>query len=216
VPFSTGITTRTVTVTENTPPAGWVLTGIVCTNGLGAAVGTVTLPSVSITAAPGDTFNCNFTNQRLPRVTIVKQSIGTTGTFNFSGGTNGLPANLSLDTASANPATSSVYQLTAFNTATAITETIPVNYTLTSAICVDGGGSAVSTTLVGGTLTIASGAIVGGANLTCTFVNTRQPGHHLLHGWHQQPRPRVGGEHCQRGRRRHRRHRARRPDADLQ
>jgi uncharacterized repeat protein (TIGR01451 family) len=174
VPFASGVPTRTVTITENAPPSGWVLTGIACTNGLGDPVGSVALPSVTITAAPGDTFNCNFTNQRLPLVTIVKQSIGGTDAFAFTGGTNGLPAALTLDTTAANPQTSTTYQLAAFNTATSLTETIPANYELTSAVCVDGSGTPVGTTLVGGTITIAAAAVVGGANLTCTFTNTRK------------------------------------------
>ena len=107
-------------------------------------------------------------------MTIRKQTIGTTGVATFSGGTNGLPASLTLDTSGANPVSSSVFQLTAFNTATSITEIVPVNFSLTSATCVDGSGTSISTTLTGGTLTIPAAAVVGGANLTCTFVNARQ------------------------------------------
>ena len=174
VVFASGVATRTVTITEPAPPPGWVLTGINCTDGTGAAVGTVTLPSVTITAAPGQTYNCNVTNQRLPRVTVVKQSIGGTGPFTFTGGTNGLPASLTLDTTAANPQASTPYQVTALGAATAITETVPAAYTLTSATCVTAGGTPVSTSLAGGTLTIGGTAIVGGGDLTCTFVNTRR------------------------------------------
>ena len=164
-----------MTITEDNPPNGWVLRSIVCTNATGATVGTVTLPSVTVTVGPTDTLSCNFTNERLPQiVAIQKQSVGTTGTFQLVNGTNGLPANLTLDTAIANPASSGTFELNAFNTPTSITETIPPFYLLTSATCVDGSGTAVATTLSGGTLTIDASAVVGGANLTCRFVNTRQ------------------------------------------
>ena len=174
VPFDVSNPSRTVTVSENTPPTGWVLTSIACVNGLGVAVGTVVLPTVTIVATPGESFNCRFNNARLPRVTIVKRSVNGTGTFNFTGGTNGLPATLALDTSAANPALSTTYDLLALATDTSISETIPSNYVLTSAVCTDGGGTPVSTTLAAGTVTIAAAAVIGGLNLTCTFTNTRK------------------------------------------
>ena len=174
VPFATGVTTRTVTITESTLPAGWVPTGITCTNAAGTTIGTVALPAVTLSVVPGDVLSCNVTNQRLPRVTIRKQTIGPAGSFSFTGGTNGLPASLTLDTTAANPASSAAYQLAALNTATSITETALANYTLTSATCVNGSGTAVSTSLSGSTLTIAPSAVVGGGDLTCTFVNSRR------------------------------------------
>ncbi|MBI4884975.1 MAG: hypothetical protein HY826_13070, partial [Actinobacteria bacterium] len=175
VPFDLVNLTRTVTITEDAPPVGWILTGIACTDGSGAPFGTPDLPSASVTftAAPGDEVSCRFTNEKLPTVVIRKESIGGTDTFDFSGGTNGLPANLTLDTGVANPASSAVYTLTALNAPTSITETILTNYTLTSAICVDESSTPVSTNLLGGELTIDPSAVVGGADLICTFTNTR-------------------------------------------
>ena len=120
-----------------------------------------------------------------------------------------------------------MFELNAFNTATSITETIPTNYALTSATCVDGGGTPIGTTLVGGTLTIAAGAVVGGANLTCTFVNTRKSaqvrvdkrwlgavGNNAVTitstGGTNNPSLVAVANTADRGRRRHRRHRVRR------
>ena len=174
VPFLSGVASRTLTITQSTPPPGWVLRSVVCTDSGGAPVGTVVLPSVTVTLTPVDTVSCNFTNDRLARVTIVEQSIGTTAAFGFTGGTNGLPASFSLDTSATNPASSMVFELPAFGTATSITQTVPANYTLTSVTCVDGSGTTVSSALVGSRLTIDPAAIVGGADLTCRFVNTRQ------------------------------------------
>ncbi len=166
-----------------TVPAGWQLTSASCTDsnsaltGNPASFGTVTGSSLTIAAAnvrAGAAITCTFTNAKLPTVVIRKQSVGGTGTFTFGSGTNGLPASLLLDTASANPSSSTAYTLTSLNTATSITETIPSNYNLTSATCVDASSSTVATTLSGGQLTIAAAAVVGGANITCTFTNTRK------------------------------------------
>jgi uncharacterized repeat protein (TIGR01451 family)/LPXTG-motif cell wall-anchored protein len=151
-----------------------VLSGIVCTNGSGASVGTVTGSSVTLTFTPVDAVTCNYTNELLPRVTLRKQSNGTAGSFQFTGGTNGLPSNLVLDTSVANPATSATYQLNALNTATSIAEVVPPNFRLDGATCVDASGTAVPSSLSGGTLTIAASATTGGAQLTCIFVDTRR------------------------------------------
>jgi uncharacterized repeat protein (TIGR01451 family) len=176
VSFGTATPTRTITITEDQPPVGWVLTAIACTNASAAPVGVVDLPtrSATFTANPGDAISCRFTNEKLPTVVIRKQSLGGTDTFSFSGGTNGLPPSVSLNTGNSNPISSSAITLTALNVATSITETIPTNYTLTSAVCVDESAATVSTSLAGGTLTINPSAVVGGADLTCTFTNTRK------------------------------------------
>lgn len=169
--------TRDLVITEDPVPLGWVLTAIACTDGAGAPVGTVDIPnrSVAFTAVPGEEVSCRFTNEKLPVVTAIRKvSIGGTGTFDFTDGTNGLPANLTLDTGAANPASAGPFMLGAFNTPTSITEVIPTNYTLTSAVCVDGSSSPVLTTLVGGVLTIDPSEVVGGVEFICTFTNTRK------------------------------------------
>ncbi len=176
VPFNSGTTSRNITITENALSAGWVLTAIQCTDSSAAPIGTpdVGTQSVALTVTPGNKVSCLFTNQKLPTVVIRTQSIGGTGPFSYTGGTNGLPANLTLNTGTANPDSSSVYTLGALNTSAAITETIPTNYKLLSAVCVDESGTPVSTSLVGGKLTINPSAVVGGADLICTFVNQRK------------------------------------------
>lgn len=175
VPFDAVTNSRDITITEDPLAAGWVLTAIACTDGLGDPIGTPDLgtSSVTLTATPGAALSCRFTNERLPTVVIRTQSIGGTGPFDYSAGTNGLPSNLTLNTSSANPDSSGVYTLTALNTSTSITQTIPTNYNLMSATCVDESNTPVQAQLVGGVLTIASSEIVGGADLVCTFVNQR-------------------------------------------
>ena len=167
---NTTVAANTAVTVSETGAGGTSLANYVttysCTGGISGS-GT----SVSITPTPGQAINCTFTNSRLATVTIVKQSNGSTGSFSFTGGTNGLPATLNLDTGTGNPKSSSAYAVTALNTATAITETVPAGWTLNAAAtsCTD--GSSTFGALVGGTLTIPAGNIAAGKNITCTFVN---------------------------------------------
>ncbi len=175
VRFPTLVTSRLLDIAE-TVPAGYVLTAVECS----ATSGSISVVSSNLTAGtarasvtPGTTGSCKFTNDKRPTVTIRKQTTNGTGSFSFSGGTNGLGPSFNLDTTPANPASSSVFTLTAPNTATSITETLPTDWQLTAVTCVDGSGATVSAPgwLVGGTLTIPGASLPGGANLTCTYVN---------------------------------------------
>lgn len=112
---------------------------------------------------------CTITNQRLPTITVSKQSNGGTGSFSFSG-TNGIDS-FSLDTTAANPQISATYPVTAASTETVITEALPSGWSLSSASCTD--GTTVFGTLSGGTLTIPATALGFGKNLACTFTNNR-------------------------------------------
>gem|GEM_PF-1911776 len=117
-------------------------------------------------------------NSTVPACVILrKQSVSGTESFDFTGGTNGLPASLTLSTAGANPAIADGVHLSQFNTPTSITETIPAGWALSSVGCTNAANTAVAVTsnLSTGQLTIPAGAIVSGAQLTCTFTNTRRP-----------------------------------------
>lgn len=111
-------------------------------------------------------------------LTVQTTSIGGVGTFGFTG-TNGLPASVTniTTTASNTPATTAALRnvaFTSYNTATSITQaSLPAGYTLTSASCVDDNNALIAgVTLLGNTLTIPASAVVLGANITCTFVNS--------------------------------------------
>jgi uncharacterized repeat protein (TIGR01451 family) len=115
-------------------------------------------------------------NATVPACVIVrKQSVGDTGSFSFTGGTNGLPSTLTLDTTTANPRAATGVFLSQFNTDTGIREVIPSGYTLSSIGCTNAGGTTVPVTAntTTGQLTIPGSQIVAGAQLTCTFTNTR-------------------------------------------
>jgi uncharacterized repeat protein (TIGR01451 family) len=108
-------------------------------------------------------------------VAIRKQSIGGTGSFSFTNGTNGLPSSLTLNTTTTNPATSAGY-LTQLNADTSIREVVPSGYVLSSIGCTNANGSSVpvTTDLNTGQLTIPGSEVVAGAELTCTFTNARR------------------------------------------
>ncbi len=113
-------------------------------------------------------------------LTVRKTSVGAVGSFDFTGGTNGLPASLSLTTASPDtPVSSAAYVLTHYansSATTSITETIPSGWDLTGIACVDAASNPVpgiATNLTTGQLTIPAAQVTSGAELTCTFTNTR-------------------------------------------
>jgi hypothetical protein len=76
-------------ITENGPPAGFQLTGIVCEdqnqNPVGSfdlGAGTATVPNINV----GDNITCTYTNQPLPKVTVLKATSpqGATLRFDFT------------------------------------------------------------------------------------------------------------------------------------
>ncbi len=177
VRFDRLVTSRAIDIAE-VIPAGYVLTAVECT----ATTGSITVISSNLaagtaraTVTPGTKGSCRFTNDKRPTVTIVKQTTNGTGSFAFSGGTNGLGPTFTLDTTAANPAASAVFTITAPNTATSITETLPADWMITGVTCTNPAGSVVSAAswLVGGTLTIPAASLPGGAVLTCTYVNDK-------------------------------------------
>ncbi len=130
----------------------------------------VTLAAANVRA--GAVITCAIINGKRPTVQIVKQSVGGSGSFSFSG-TNGI-GTVTLNTASGNPASSAILTLTTAATATTITETVPSGWTLASGTCTGmaGGGTA---TLAGNVLTLNAAATAATANIVCTFTNNKIP-----------------------------------------
>lgn len=116
-------------------------------------------------------------NATIPACVVMrKQSVGGVGSFNFTGGTNGLPSSLTLTTAVANtPVASPAYTLSGFNTNTGIQETIPSGWAMSGASCVNASNASVpvSVNTSTGQITIPGAQITAGAQLTCTVTNTR-------------------------------------------
>ncbi|MBN8501924.1 MAG: DUF11 domain-containing protein [Sphingomonadales bacterium] len=112
------------------------------------------------------------------RIAVSKQSTYGTGTFAFSG-TNGLGPT-SLDTNAANPATSSYFDVVNHAQPLTITETVPSDYVLTGASCVDQSGVAVTASLASNVLTIPAANYRANQNIICTFANRRTPATDLV------------------------------------
>ncbi len=167
----------TTTITE-TAVAGYATTDITCT-GLGSggtaapnlAAGSVTLDASATIG--GSAINCTFTNTKKPTLTLTKTSNGGVGGFAFTGN-NGF-ANQTITTATAGTAVTGATQtLTAASIATTITEAIPANYFISSISCTGlGSGGTASPTLSSGTVVLNAAAVAPGANITCTYVNTK-------------------------------------------
>lgn len=167
---------RTVNITE-TVPAGYQLTSISCSATTGTLITNSTnlaTATVNITAVPGTVGNCVFVNLRKPTITVAKLSVGGTANFAFSGGSNGLPASLNLDTAVSNPRSSTAFAVADATQPASLSETVPSGWLLTGWSCVTGGGTEVAAGTTA-TMTVPASAIDDGNDLTCTFSNSKQP-----------------------------------------
>jgi LPXTG-motif cell wall-anchored protein len=128
-----------------TEMAGWDLTDVTCSDGS-------TPDSIQLSA--GETVTCTFTNTKRGSITIVKNTVGGDGTFNFTGnvGVTSLSTSGGTASQSANNLVPGSYN---------IAETVPTGWDLTSATCDDGSTpSAIS--------------LSAGEDVTCTFTNTKR------------------------------------------
>jgi hypothetical protein len=132
-------------VTE-TVPAGWILTGATCSDG--------SQPG-AIEVDWGEVVTCTFTNTQQSQITVVKNTVDGNGTFNFVGSL-GAFALTTQGTAEGGTAQTTFGDLTPGTYA--ITETVPLLWSLESATCSD--GSPVNAI-----------ALDPGESVTCTFVN---------------------------------------------
>ncbi|KRA45023.1 DUF11 domain-containing protein [Pseudoxanthomonas sp. Root630] len=109
-------------------------------------------------------------------VVLRKQTVDGYGSFDFTGGTNGLPSSLTRTTTLANnPSVGAAYGLTYFNTDTRITESIPSGWRMTGAACVNASSATVPGVTYNpatGLVTVPAAQITSGAQLTCTVTNT--------------------------------------------
>jgi len=131
---------------SETVPAGWTQTGATCTTGSAAAV----------TVLPGATTTCTFTNALPASIKVVKNAVGGDGTFAFTSnfGLTSLTTiggTASQTFSNLNPSSGGFYS---------VSETVPANWTQTSASCTNGTPAAV--------------IVAPGAMTTCTFTNTQQ------------------------------------------
>jgi uncharacterized repeat protein (TIGR01451 family) len=108
-------------------------------------------------------------------ITLTETSIGGVSDFSFNGD-NGFGPDIITTATSGVGVAGVVKTLAVVATPTTITQTIPLNYTLTAASCsgLGAGGTAIPD-LVAGTITLNAAATVGGTNIACSFTNTKIP-----------------------------------------
>jgi Prealbumin-like fold domain len=151
----------THTIAE-TVPAGWSLASASCNDGSSVTVGNAIN---NIVLAPAATVTCTFTNIKLARLTIVNNTVGGNRTFPFKSSFSGFLGVGDFNLATIGTLTSGTRSRTFSNLVIGtykVTETVPAGWTLTSATCSTGGDPRVGVNLV------------PGANVTCTFNNTKQ------------------------------------------
>lgn len=170
------VSSNNVTGTVGTFPSGGSvqiqITGTISPGTTGSLSNFATISPPSGTNDPNSADNTSATinTTLLPTLTIVKTSSGGTGSFSFTGGTNGLPSNLTLNTGSANPATSPTYTVTNLTTAANLTETVPAGWQLQGWECKTSGGVSVASGTTP-SMSISASTLQLSSHLTCTFTN---------------------------------------------
>lgn len=173
--------TTTVTINENSLPAGWSLVGATCVNAASATVGSLSGSTYTITGAEiaaSIAFTCTFTNNRLPILRLQKAlpsgRFVATDQFTLTVTGTGGPATVTTTGAGAvangvatlNPgAVGAVYTFTETGASGANLANYSTTYACTNTLS---GGQTPS-----GSGTTFNVTAVAGDDLTCTFTNTR-------------------------------------------
>ena len=155
-PLSTGTYTATETV-----PTGWTLAAPVCvfTGTTDPADFTTTTNGVSVDLATGENVTCTFTNTKNSSVTIIKDAVPNDAqNFAFTSDIANCTA-FSLDDDSDNTLSNTKVCPVAAGTYS-VSETVPADWTQTSATCDDGSP-------------VTAIDVAAGENVTCTFTNTK-------------------------------------------
>jgi hypothetical protein len=144
-PNSQTLVAGTYSVSE-TVPAGWDQTSATCSDGS---------PINAISLQAGETVTCTFTNTKRGSITVVKNTVGGNGTFNFTSnfGVSQLTTVGGTASQTANNLVPGTYS---------VSETVPAGWDLTSATCSDGSNP-------------SSIGLSAGESVTCTFTNTKRP-----------------------------------------
>ena len=114
---------------DETPQEGWTLNSATCTNG-----DDPTTVGGGVTLAPGDNVTCTFQNAPLNTVTIIKQTIGGDGSFDFVGDS---PFG-AFSIATSDNMGSQGFDMQIPAGSYAVTETVPAGWDLTAITCADG------------------------------------------------------------------------------
>lgn len=147
-------------------PSGYTAESWGCTSG--------TLTGANLVLSVGQTATCTINNIKLPTVTIRKISNGGMGAFDFTG-SNGIPTQTITTTTVGGTFSGSASLLTAHDTITTMTETMPATFWQIETTACTGMGTGGTATLAGNVLTLNALATAAGRNIICTFTNRRRP-----------------------------------------
>lgn len=147
--YNAEILPGTYVVTENSVP-GWKPDGTTCDMG-------ETVDNIDV--GPGETVTCKFTNEKLAKITVVKNAIGGDATFDFMTTGVGFGPSAQLTTV-AGTASEAFANLDPDLTYTIAETSVPAGWAMTNAICDNGDP-------------INNITPNAGEEITCTFTNNK-------------------------------------------
>jgi uncharacterized repeat protein (TIGR01451 family) len=123
-------------------------------------------------------------------ITLKKKSVGGVSGFVFNG-TNGFGAAETITTTTQGTfVTGATHILTNANTATTVTETIPIGYALTGVVCTGMGTGTATPNLATGAVALNAAALAPGNNVVCEFANALStPSHSITKTQSSGPNP---------------------------
>ncbi|WP_408952307.1 DUF6923 family protein [Lysobacter sp. Hz 25] len=154
----------------------YLLTVTVPANFTGALSNTATVTAGTGTSEANTANNqATDSDTSVSRLTISKISLGGVGAFNFTG-TNGVVAQTLTTTVAGTPVSGVIQTLTTVGVATTITEAAVAGYAVTDITCTGlASGGTATADLANRNVVLDAAATAAGANITCTFTNSRQP-----------------------------------------
>ncbi|MDT4942053.1 MAG: trimeric autotransporter adhesin [Pseudonocardiales bacterium] len=157
----------TYTSSESDPTPAFDLTGISCDDGASTTPSTTAGSTATFKLDPGETITCTFTNTKRGTIIVKKATVpvGAAGSFGFTGDASG---------SIGDGGTITVNNLVPGTYTSAETDPTPT-FDLTAISCNDSASANVSSGVVG--TRTATFKLDPGETVTCTFTNTRRPGH---------------------------------------
>ncbi|HSN01709.1 MAG TPA: hypothetical protein VLS52_11930, partial [Rudaea sp.] len=156
----TGLNAGTYSISEAVP-AGWDLTNLTCVDPTSDTTVSLANATATIALAAGENVSCTYTDTKRGSITVVKNTVGGDGTFDFGG-----PAGAFQILTSGG--TGQVVLTNLIPGSYSVSESVPTGWDLTNLACIDPSGG---TTTAGSTASIG---LAAGENVTCTFTDTRR------------------------------------------
>lgn len=154
----------------------YLLTVTVPANFTGALSNTATVTAGAGTSEANTANNqATDSDTSVSRLTLSKISLGGVGAFGFTG-SNGVLAQTLTTTVAGTPVNGAIQTLTTAGAATTVTEAAVAGYVVTDITCTGlASGGTATPDLANRNVLLDAAATAAGANITCTFTNSRQP-----------------------------------------